>query len=388
MNETLEVFGKDAVFEQKNVSKLIENTLGKAPVILFRYCQLGFWLFSCLISYTTLTLWYGQYDLPHFAHIIVQAIMGLVLSLLLQKAFLKAWHFSNTYRFLLGLLLIIIFSLIWTLGRMYAFTLMTEEKDIWWNFGGWYFTGIFIFTSWSAMFHGVIYYQLLQVEHQILLNAEKKSQEEYVMRIQAQNIARDAQLKMLRYQLNPHFLSNSLNAVNALIEAQENTTAQKMVVSLSQFLRYSLDNDPNTKVPLQQEVKALYLYLEIEKVRFGERLDFDLSLDGNAEKALIPSFLLQPIIENSMKHAVAKSEDGGKISLLANIAQNNLCIEISDSGDSTSGQKPSAKAKGVGLDNIQKRLTALYPNKHILDFEWRPEGGLKTIIQIPFETTA
>lgn len=369
------------------ISKLIHNTLGDSSAFLFRYCQIGFWSFSCLISYATLTLWYGQYDLPHFAHIVVQALMGLILSMGLQQLFLASWQKSNFFKLISGLSLVLFSSLIWTLGRMVAFTQMTQEQDIWWNFGGWYFTGIFIFSSWTAMFYGVIYYQLLQTEHAILLKTTEASKQEYVKRMEAQTIAKEAQLKMLRYQLNPHFLSNSLNAINALIETNNNKLAQKMVINLSRFLRYSLDNEPNTKVTVEQEVETLKLYLEIEKVRFGERLAFDFKLAPDSKLALIPNLILQPIIENSMKHAIAKNEAGGKIQLQTKIVNNQLIMLVSDSGASQTGISDTIlnSPTGVGLKNIQSRLATLYPNQSEFKLEQSKQGGLISQIIIPFE---
>ncbi|WP_111979514.1 sensor histidine kinase [Algibacillus agarilyticus] len=371
-----------------NVSEIINNTLGKPSILLYRYCQVGFWGFICIVSYLSLTLWYGQYGLAYFLHIIVQSFMGLGISLLLQKAFTYSWYYPNSYRLALGFLLILIASLVWTVARMEAFSYMTAEQDIWWNFGGWYFAGFFIFLFWSAMFHGVIYYQLLQAEHKILLNTQAASREEQIKRIKAQAIARDAQLKMLRYQLNPHFLSNTLNAVNSLIEAQQNDMAQNMVVNLSKFMRYSLDNDPDGKVTLSQEIEALILYLDIEKVRFGDRLNFLLNVEDLANTALIPSLLLQPIIENSMKHVIAKSEEGGTITIGAYIDNGTLFIKLSDSGQNFKKQQIHIQGnenRSVGLRNIQERLETLYPNEHTFECEVHAQGGLLTTIAIPFE---
>ncbi|WP_440906013.1 sensor histidine kinase [Catenovulum sp. SX2] len=371
-----------------DVSQLIQHKLGNAPAVLFRYCQVGFWVFSCFISYTTLTLWYGQYDIAHFSHIIVQAVFGLALSLLLQKAFLWSWHKGNWFRLAYSFVLVVIVSLLWTVVRMLAFMHMTDEPDIWWNFGGWYFTGIFIFSCWSAMFYGVVYYQLLQVEHKILLETEAKSKAEHLKRVEAQNIAREAQLKMLRYQLNPHFLSNSLNAINSLIEAQENNKAQKMVVNLSRFLRYSLDNDPDAKVSLAQEIDTLKLYLQIEKVRFGDRLEFDFNIDEEANRALIPSLILQPIVENSMKHAIAKNEDGGTINLTAKVKDNCLLLQLSDTGSGLAeavDQSAFDQPRGVGLRNIKQRLATLYPEDYTFELKQLDTGGLLAQISVPYQ---
>ena len=128
--------------------------------------------------------------------------------------------------------------------------------------------------------------------------------------LKASTMAHQAHLKMLRYQLNPHFLFNTLNAISTLILMKENDTAEAMVSRLSDFLRYSLDNDPIKKVPLGQEIKALRLYLEIEKVRFGERLEVTWDIEDDCEDAMVPSMILQPIVENAINQAMGEVTSG------------------------------------------------------------------------------
>jgi LytS/YehU family sensor histidine kinase len=274
---------------------------------------------------------------------------------------------------------------------MQVFVMLTGFSDVWEEFGGWYFSGIFIFLCWTGLFYGVRYYELMKFEHRIMLKAEANSKEEHLKRIHAQSEARDAKLKMLRYQLNPHFLCNSLNAINSLIEIGESTKAQGMTVQLSEFLRYSLDTDPDTKIALVEEIEALNLYLQIEKIRFEERLNIDINIDEKAEYALVPSLLLQPIIENSMKHAIAKNEAGGTIYISANTTNTQLILTIRDTGNSNSIEKTQnsqqglAKNKGVGLSNTKQRLKALYHNEYQVNACFAENGGLVTTISLPLE---
>ena len=118
---------------------------------------------------------------------------------------------------------------------------------------------------------------------------------------------------MLRYQLNPHFLFNTLNAISTLILDNHNRTANQTVMRLSDFLRYTLDQDPMKKVTLRQEIEAMNLYLTTEKLRFGDRLKLEYAVEDTALEALVPSLLLQPLIENAVKYAVSPSERGGTI---------------------------------------------------------------------------
>ena len=141
---------------------------------------------------------------------------------------------------------------------------------------------------------------------------ESQRKQEEAMR-KAVALAQEAQLKMLRYQLNPHFLFNTLNAISTLILDNENRMANHAVTRLSEFLRYTLDQDPMKKVTLRQELEAMNLYLTTERLRFGERLRLEYAIEEPAMEALVPSLLLQPLIENSVKYAVSSREQGGRV---------------------------------------------------------------------------
>jgi len=283
---------------------------------------------------------------------------------------------------------VLLISFVWTAIRVELYIRLTGTDEIWTQFGGWYFSSIFIYFCWAGFFHGIRYYQLLQFEHEIMLKKEAEAKTEQLKRLSAQSVARDAKIKMLRYQLNPHFLCNTLNAINSLIECEFSEKAQKMTVQLSKFLRYSLDNEPDTKIALEFEIIALNLYLEIEKTRFGDRLKLDFKISELAKSALIPSLLLQPIIENSMKHVIAKNEDGGTISLWADVVDEVLVLELRDTGSGASVDRNKMKGKtsrGVGLRNIDERLKVLYTDNYVFNLNIMASGGLKTIIKLPFE---
>ena len=221
----------------------------------------------------------------------------------------------------------------------------------------------------------------------MLFRSARLLQEERERGLKVAAMAHEAQLKMLRYQLNPHFLFNTLNAISTLILDKETELANTMVTRLSHFLRYSLDNDPMQKVNLSEEIDALELYLDIEKVRFADRLKLKIDLDGESHRALIPSLLLQPLVENSIKYAIANSIDGGTISIAAKVFAGDLLIELSDDGpgiDFTSGELP--RANGVGLANTQERLRELYGSQQSFRLGNADPQGLAIHIRIPFET--
>lgn len=354
----------------------------------FWYWHLGFWVFLSIISFFTLTLWYSQQSWPYVFHTIAQAVIGLMATALLHKGLLHTWNKPTSMRVALVIGQVLGVSLLWTIGRMELFIQMTGEPNIWGDFGGWYFGGIVIFISWTALFHGIQYYQLLQNEHRVMLRAEADAREEQLKRMKAQAIARDAQIKMLRYQLNPHFLCNTLNAINGLVECEQNEKAQSMTVQLSNFLRHSLDNIPDTKITLESELNALNLYLQIEKTRFDDRLRLDFNIEPEALKGQVPSLLLQPIIENSMKHAIAQAENGGTITLQAKVEGDKLVLTIRDTGSGIKIGKSkiqSTTGRGVGLRNTDERLKVLYEGNYTFSLNTLPQGGLQTTITIPFE---
>ncbi|TRY15978.1 sensor histidine kinase [Shewanella hanedai] len=348
---------------------------------------LGYWFFVSVISLFTLTLWYGAITWLHIGHTIIQSALGFILSFPLYFAVVAIWEQPLLTRVSKSILLTLLVALIWTVVRLGIFIQMTTFEDQWNDFGGWLFGSIFIFLGLVGFFHGMKYFQLLQFKHDVMLKTEAEVKEQQIETMRAQTVARDAQIKMLRYQLNPHFLCNTLNAINSLIEIEEPKKAQRMAIQLSKFLRYSLDNHPNAKITLENELNALDLYLEIEKTRFGDRLTLDFNVDKHSLHASIPSLLLQPIIENSMKHVIAKNENGGAISLFSNIIDNQLVLELSDTGSKTIDSKmlKGSKGRGIGLRNIDERLKVLYGDNYLFELNIMPSGGLKTIIKIPYE---
>jgi LytS/YehU family sensor histidine kinase len=367
----------------------INKIISKKPVYLFWALQICFWSFVSLISLVSLTLWYVQIDVEHLSHTFWQSVIGIALSMPLYWIFMKCWNAPIFTRVLFSITSVLLISFIWTVIRVELYIELVGTDGHWDEFGGWIFSSIFIYFCWTGFFHGIRYYQLLQFEHKIMLKKEAEAKSEQLQRLSAQSVARDAKIKMLRYQLNPHFLCNTLNAINSLIEAELSEQAQKMTVQLSKFLRYSLDNNPDTKIALEFELIALNLYLEIEKTRFGERLKLNFQISEQAKSALIPSLLIQPIIENSMKHVIAQNEDGGTISLGAEVVSDMLVLTLSDTGSGESVDRNKVKGKasrGVGLRNIDERLKVLYTNNYIFNLNVMPAGGLETIIKIPFES--
>lgn len=235
--------------------------------------------------------------------------------------------------------------------------------------------------AWSALYYAINYY--LQVAEQA----------DRLERLEAQ--ATSAQLAMLRYQLNPHFLFNTLNSISTLVLLKQTEPANAMLTRLSGFLRHTLVTQPGGKVSVAQEVETLKLYLDIERMRFEERLRTVFKVEPAAAQASIPSLLLQPLVENAIKYAVSPQEEGARISLTAQVIGTRLRVTVADTGpglqaqavkrvsDSLSGTR--AVSTGVGLANIRDRLAQAYGEEHRFDIDNPPEGGFTVTIEIPYE---
>ncbi len=229
----------------------------------------------------------------------------------------------------------------------------------------------YIMLCWSGLYFGIKYYQQLQKQTEQTLKATAA--------------AHQAQLKMLRYQLNPHFLFNTLNAISTLILDGANRTANQAVSRLSDFLRYTLDNDPMSRVTLGSELDAIDLYLEIEKVRFGDRLTIEKEIDEKALNALVPSLILQPLIENAIKYAITPSEEGGTLRITARVQHGTLALQLADTGPGLGNGATGEKSSGVGLRNTRQRLQQLYGDAQAFTLAPNEPSGLTVTINIPFE---
>jgi two-component sensor histidine kinase len=236
----------------------------------------------------------------------------------------------------------------------------------------WYFSSsLYLLLAWSGMYFGIKFSRQLRQQKEVALKA--------------QAMAHEAQLKMLRYQLNPHFLFNTLNAISTLVLDGKGGTANGMVTSLSQFLRYSLDSDPVQRVSLAQEIDATNLYLGIEQLRFGERLRVRTAITPQARSALVPSLILQPLIENAIKYAVSKREEGGTIEIEARRDGDALEIVLRDDGPGCNDFGGRQNGHGVGLRNTQERLRVLYGDRHAFTISNREPRGLEIRMRLPFE---
>jgi two-component system, LytTR family, sensor kinase len=232
-----------------------------------------------------------------------------------------------------------------------------------------------LLVAWSALYYSINYYLLLEEQSDRLLRLEHQ--------------ASHAQLAMLRYQLNPHFLFNTLNSISTLVLLKQTDRANAMLSRLSSFLRYTLVNEPTGQVTVAQEVETLKLYLEIEKMRFEERLRPRFEIDPSVSRARLPSLLLQPLVENAIKYAVTPQEEGADIEVSARRNLDRVILTVSDTGPGAEDHWVKAQqSTGVGLANIRDRLSQAYGADHRFDTESNSNGGFRVTIEIPYQIEA
>jgi hypothetical protein len=194
--------------------------------------------------------------------------------------------------------------------------------------------------------------------------------------------AKAAELRSLRYQVNPHFLFNTLNSLSALVLTGKTEAAERMIQTISTFYRRSLANDPTADVPLHEEFALQKLYLDIEGVRFPQRLRAEYDLPPELADARVPGMILQPLVENSVKHAVAPTAGQVTISLAAREEYGRLLIIVSDRGGRHAGAGVRQPGHGIGLANVRERLEARFGREATISSGPGPEG-YSTQLRIP-----
>ncbi len=192
-----------------------------------------------------------------------------------------------------------------------------------------------------------------------------------------------AQLDALKMQVHPHFLFNTLHSISALL-SKDTEAARKMITRLGDFLRLTLESGGASEVTLQQEIEFLKGYLEIERVRFQDRLTTHIDIDPEVLNARVPNLILQPIVENAMRHAVARTNEG-VVEISAAARNGSVRIEVRDNGPGISSESRATarSSRGVGLANTQARLSCLYGSEAKFELRNRPTGGLTVMLEVP-----
>ena len=313
-------------------------------------------------------------DLTAASLIVVESIIGYCITLLLSTLYQYYRRRPRIAGVVMTILTLGVATVLYAVLDAFAYSFVKFSSPGL-NFNlvlGTIFLDFTVLAGWSALYFGINFY--LIVEEQIDQLKALGSQ------------ASSAQLAMLRYQLNPHFLFNTLNSISTLVLLKQTERANAMLSRLSSFLRYTLANEPTAHVTIAQEVETLKLYLEIEKMRFEDRLRPSFEIDPRVAKARLPSLLLQPLVENAIKYAVTPKEEGAEIAVVARLAGDRVQIAVSDTGPGLNEMKarPSLST-GVGLANIRERLTAVYGPDYRFETRSIPGGGFGVEIEIPFQ---
>ncbi|MEZ5503796.1 MAG: histidine kinase [Halioglobus sp.] len=355
------------------------NQLISNKRFLFWALQLGGWTSWAITFYLGVLVWSKPPDL-YAVYLPLVSLLGMLITLLLRALYRAVWERDILWRALAVLFGSLLGGALWMGCRVLIFRSLfpddpnksvSPEMGLWSHFEG-TTSAFMVMVVWSLLYFGVKFYMM--------------AQEELQRRLKATAMAHEAQLKMLHYQLNPHFLFNTLNAISTLILDRDTQLASTMVTRLSRFLRYSLDNDPMQKVTVAEEMEALKLYLDIEKVRFDDRLQLLFDIDPAASSALMPSLLLQPLVENAIKYAISQAINGGSIAISATVAGEKLILSVADDGPGLELRRGSPrKGGGVGLANCRERLKELYGNNQFFGLGATEPHGLTITIGIPLE---
>ena len=226
----------------------------------------------------------------------------------------------------------------------------------------------FILFMWCSLYFSIKQWQQSSMEKERLLRAEAE--------------VREARLLALRYQLNPHFLFNSLNAVSTLVLDGNAPAATRMLAQIGDLLRSSLDSEVTAEVALAQELVFTEGYLAIEQTRLGDRLKFDMEIPIETRDALVPSMLLQPLVENAVRYGVAPLIEGGWITINSALHADRLRIVIVNSGRRGEGEQ-SKNGNGIGLGNTAERLKSLYGTDFEFSLGWPEAGGCEVVLELP-----
>jgi two-component system, LytTR family, sensor kinase len=307
--------------------------------------------------------------------VLVSAVTGYSISLLLSVVFRNVINQRPLVTWTTTVLAVIAASLLYAYIDTWVLQTIREGADetpfAQLLLGALFKDGLLL-GGWSALYFAINYF----------VRAEEQADQ--MLRLEA--AATSAQLTMLRYQLNPHFLFNTLNSISTLVLLKQTEQANAMLSRLSSFLRFTLINEATGKVTLAQEVDTLKLYLDIEKMRFEERLRTDFDVEAEVAGALVPSLLLQPLVENAIKYAVTPQEDGADISINARRVGDRVRIIVSDSGPALQASVPDPKlSTGVGMANTRERLLQAYGEEQRFDHYVRSGGGFEVVIELPYQ---
>ena len=371
MTETNDIFE-----EQSRIGTMLGKPLVRLGLIW------GAWTVAALFFSTQVYMMYysGKQPIPYLKAFLVQAsacyIWALVTPLVLWLARRfridrNNWHRTVAVHVVVSLGLISVLLTLhfiiymFVVGRMQNLTPLATFGYLYPNLDRWMLVYWFILL----MSHASNYYNSFR-------KGELKASQLRTQLVQSQ-------LEALKMQVHPHFLFNTLHSISALL-SKDTEAARKMITRLGDFLRLTLENGGTMEVTLQQEIEFLNSYLEIERIRFQDRLTTEIVVDPCVLDVRVPNLILQPIVENAMRHAIANCKSG-RIEIVATPRNGALRIEVRDNGPGlgADGRTRTHAGKGVGLANTKARLVGLYGSSHRFELTNRPSGGVTVMLEIP-----
>ncbi len=339
-----------------------------------------FWLLNCVFWISHWSIWTlispeHTENLRNFSFHITYYIGPVFLSFALRYIYKKysvhLLHFF--YIIMIVLTLSIICGILWLIEQHILenlfFGKVTYNRDFNLLRAIWY--KLYSFVMWSIIYLG------LKVNEEFII--QKQNAERSLL------LAKSSQLEMLKYQLNPHFLFNTLSSLRGLISSEPDK-AKNMVTHISEFLRYSLHEGKNNEVTLFKEIEIIQQYLDIEKIRYNEDLNIEYDISPGSNDLIIPIFLIHPLVENAIKHGMQTSKLPLKVWIKTRIEDQTLFVDVKNSGKWIENESKGVISNtGTGLQNIQKRLVNAYPDKHSLNII-KENDFVQVVIAIKLES--
>jgi two-component system LytT family sensor kinase len=364
----------DGAEHQVTGSPLGSRMLATATVPSYRRLQLVGWrgLFLVMIGARTDHRPYLPMVGWRLVYIVIGATLSLALRMVLRRALVRPR--STTTVAAMSVITSYLLALVWTA----TYNMMRQPFAHLWNGAhtvvdalNRIFLGAindsFILMAWGFLYVGL--------KHSIALQRERERA------LRAETFAAESRLGALQYQLNPHLFFNTLNAISTLIVEQRADEATLMIARLSDFLRTTLRQEAAVLVSFAEELAFVAQYLDIEQIRFSDRLQVTYDIEADACRAQVPVLLLQPLVENAIHHGIATLQGAGSIALTGRVRTERLFVTVENSGSSGA---ETARTDGIGLANVRGRLAALYGDRQELRCTAGPDGGFRVDIELPF----
>ena len=354
---------------------------GVSPAVAL-YSILGFWLFYTLIVSLRAVVIGFDAQMELAARRMVVAVIGIIVTWILYLVLRRFDQKPLMVRVVAAFSLAIPFALAMAAANYYMFNVYDpvslfsdadmqkkaeEENYVLISIVEDAISRFFFLSAWAGLYLALSY------------AAEARSTERRAARLE--QAAQQAELRSLRYQVNPHFLFNTLNSLSTLVMRNRPDEAEQMIMSLSNFYRTSLTGDPLDDVPLEEEVHLQKLYLDIEAVRFPERLTTVIDIPASLLNACVPGLILQPVVENAIKYGVSRTSSPVEIRITAREDGDLMHINVTDNGDNPPSD--GDRGSGIGLANVRDRLTARFGDQGRIVYGPRETAGFAVLLTLP-----